>query len=139
MSPLLCAATCHTQTCVYAGVLLQAAFADKRLVADAAVELLGCVVQGAVHLQAVLVSEGLAADAARVRSDTRVVEHVDAQRVKLGQRLAADVADELPFGAWFDLPLFLTLLAAGGVLGRRPGKRRGPLSLLVLVPGHMGS
>lgn len=124
---------------MYAGVLLQAAFADERLVADAAVELLGCVVQSAVHLQAVLVGEGLSADAAGVRSDARVVEHVDAQRVELGQRLAADVADKLPFGAWLDLALFLAILAAGGVLGRRPGKRRGPLGLLVLVPGHMGS
>lgn len=129
----------RAQTCVYAGVLLQTALADEGLVADAAVELLGGVVQRAVHLQAVLVGEGLAAHAAGVRADARVVEHVDAQRVELGQRLAADVADELPFRTWLDLALFLALLAARGVLGRRPGQRRCPLCLLVLVPGHVGS
>lgn len=66
-----------------AGVLLHAALAHKTLLAIFTLELLGDVVQRAVHLQAVFVGESLAADLAGVRPHPRVIQHVDPQRVEL--------------------------------------------------------
>lgn len=65
-------------------MLLHAPLAHERLLAEAALELLGDVVQRSVHLQAVFVGEGFVAHFAGVRPHARVVQHVDPQRVHLG-------------------------------------------------------
>lgn len=64
-------------------MLLHAPLAHKRLLTEPTLELLGDVVQCAVHLQAVFMGEGFAAHLAGVRPHTGVAQHVDPQRVQL--------------------------------------------------------
>lgn len=120
-----------------AGVLLHAPLAHKCLLAVFALELLGDVVQHAVHLQAVLVGERLAAHLAGVGPHARVRQHVDPQRVQLRQRLPADVAHKLPPDVRRRLVVQLAFRPLrGALLGRRFGDRRS-LAPLLLVSGQV--